>query len=63
MESNDIKAVTESSNVLQSEVSSKAGVRADEVLTSITNVCRQALKSRIHFTFENNNRLLQFIMN
>ena len=29
------------------------------MLTSITNVCRQALESRIHLTFENNDRLLQ----
>ena len=29
------------------------------MLTSITNVCRQALESRIHLTFENKDRLLQ----
>ena len=49
----NIEEVTESSNVFQSE----AADRTDEVLTSITNICRQALESRIHLTFENNNRL------
>ncbi|PHZ10877.1 uncharacterized protein RHIMIDRAFT_293093 [Rhizopus microsporus ATCC 52813] len=51
----NIEEVTENSNVFQSE----AGGRTDEVLTSITNVCKQALESRIHLTFENNNRSLQ----
>ncbi|PHZ15979.1 uncharacterized protein RHIMIDRAFT_246582 [Rhizopus microsporus ATCC 52813] len=59
MENNHIEEVTESSNALQSETPSEAGSRTDELLTSITNVCRQALESRIHLAFENNNRLLQ----
>ncbi|PHZ11794.1 uncharacterized protein RHIMIDRAFT_238457 [Rhizopus microsporus ATCC 52813] len=59
VESNVIEAVTGSSDMLQSEVPSEAGSRTDELLTSITSVCRQALESRVHLTFENNNRLLQ----
>ena len=57
VENNHIKAVTDSFDVLQSEVPSEAGDRTDEVLIGLTNVCRQALESRIHLTFENNNRL------
>jgi thiamine pyrophosphokinase len=45
--------------VLQSEVPSEAGSRTDELLTSITNICRQALESRIHLTSENNDKLSQ----
>ncbi|KAG1175955.1 hypothetical protein G6F71_003753 [Rhizopus microsporus] len=37
VENNHIEAVTDSSDVLQSEVPSDAGDRTDEVLTSITN--------------------------
>jgi hypothetical protein len=59
VENNHIEAVIEISGVLQSEVPSEAGSRTDELLTSITNICRQALKSRIYLTFENNSRLLQ----
>jgi thiamine pyrophosphokinase len=59
VENNHIDAITESSGVLQSEVPSEAGGRVDEVLTSITNLCRQVLESRIHLTFENRDRLLQ----
>jgi thiamine pyrophosphokinase len=55
MKNNHIEAATESSDVLQSE----AGSRTDELLASITNVYRQALESRVHLTFENNDRLLQ----
>ncbi|CEG83726.1 hypothetical protein RMATCC62417_17602 [Rhizopus microsporus] len=49
VENKDIEAVTESSDVLQSEAPPEAGGRADELLTSITNICRQALNSHIHF--------------
>ncbi|CEG84099.1 hypothetical protein RMATCC62417_17947 [Rhizopus microsporus] len=59
VENNHIEAVTESSDVLQSEVPSEVGGRTDELLTSITSVCRQVLESRIHLTSENNNKLLQ----
>ncbi|CEG76927.1 hypothetical protein RMATCC62417_11753 [Rhizopus microsporus] len=59
VESNDIEAVIESSDVLQSEVPSQAGSRTDRLLTSITSVCRQALESRIHLTSENNSKLSQ----
>ena len=38
---------------------SEAGSGTDEALTNISNVCKQALESRIHLTFENNNRLSQ----
>ena len=63
VENDHSKVSTDSSDVLQSEVPSEAEGRTDELLTSITSVCRQALESCIHLTFENNNRLLQFIMN
>ncbi|CEI89037.1 hypothetical protein RMCBS344292_03410 [Rhizopus microsporus] len=53
------EAVTDSSNVLQSEVSSETGGRTDELLTGIRSVCRQASESRIRLTSENNNRLSQ----
>jgi hypothetical protein len=59
VENNHIEAATESSCVLQSEVPFETGGRVDDVLTSIRNVCRQALESHIRLTFENNNRLLQ----
>ena len=57
IENDHSEAATDSSDVLQSEVPSDAGDKTDEVLTNITNICRQALESRIHLTFENNNRL------
>ena len=63
VENDHSEVATDSSDVLQSEVPSEAGDRTDEVLIGLTNVCRQALESCIHLTFENNNRLLQFIMN
>ena len=59
VENDHSEVATDSSDVLQSEVPSEARGRTDKVLTSITNVCRQALESRIHLTFENNDRLLQ----
>ena len=40
VENNHIEAVTESSDVLQSEVSSETEGRTDELSTSITSVCR-----------------------
>ena len=40
---------------------SEAGSGTDEALTNISNVCKQALESRIHLTFENNNRLSQIL--
>jgi hypothetical protein len=48
VENNHIEEVTESSDVLQSEVPSEAESRTDGLLTSITSVCRQALESRVH---------------
>ncbi|CEI97822.1 hypothetical protein RMCBS344292_11947 [Rhizopus microsporus] len=51
LENDHSEAITDSSDVLQSEVPSGAEGRTDEVLTSITSVCRQALESRIHLTF------------
>ena len=59
VENNHIKAVTDSSDALQSEVPSDADDRTDELLTGITNVCRHALESRIRLTSENNNKLSQ----
>ncbi|CEG64207.1 hypothetical protein RMATCC62417_01225 [Rhizopus microsporus] len=59
VENDHSEAATDSSDVLQSEVPSEAGDRTDEALTGLTNVCRQALESRIHLNFENNNSLLQ----
>jgi hypothetical protein len=43
VENNHIEAVTESSDVLQSEAESGT----DELLTNITSVCRQALERPI----------------
>ena len=57
VENDHSEATTNSSDVLQSEVPSDAGDKTDEVLTNITNICRQALESRIQLTSENNNRL------
>ena len=59
VENDHSEAATDSSDVLHSEVPSEARDRTDEVLTGLTNVCRQALESRIHLTIENNNSLLQ----
>ncbi|KAG1180168.1 hypothetical protein G6F70_001647 [Rhizopus microsporus] len=47
IENDHSEAATDSSDVLQSEVPSEAGDRTDEVLIGLTNVCRQALESRI----------------
>ena len=47
VENDHSEAATDSSDVLQSEVPSEAGDRTDEVLIGLTNVCRQALESRI----------------
>ncbi|CEG68708.1 hypothetical protein RMATCC62417_04919 [Rhizopus microsporus] len=59
VENDHIEAVADSSDVLQSEVPTEHRSRTDEVLTSITSVCRQALESHIQLTSENNDRLLQ----
>ena len=57
------EAVADSSDVLQSEVPSEAGDRTDEVLTSITNVCRQVLESHMHLTLKITTSCYKYIMN
>ena len=47
----------ENPDIFQAEVSSEAKSRTDRLLTNTTNVCRQALESRINLTFANSNRL------
>ncbi|CEI87469.1 hypothetical protein RMCBS344292_01881 [Rhizopus microsporus] len=59
VENDHSEVATDSSDVLQSEVPSDVGDRTDEVLTNITNICRQALESCIHLTSENKDRLSQ----
>ena len=59
VENDHSEVATDSSDVLQSEVPSDVGDRTDEVLTNITNICRQTLESCIHLTSENKDRLSQ----
>ena len=56
------EVVTDSSVVLQSEVTSEAD-GTDEVLTSITNVCRQVLESHMHLTLKITTSCYKYIMN